>query len=192
MRRALLPIVCVLLSAASPAAAAEGAGDSLLTPQIGTVFWTLVTFLIMVVLLGRYAWGPLMAAVDARERSIRDSIEKAGRDRQEAESLISQHRELLTAARRERAEAVEAGKRDAEKVKSDILDEARKQREQLLAQSKDQIKAGIRQAQTELRTLTVDLAIQAAEKLLSRSMDDATQRKLVEDYLDELERSQAS
>ena len=192
MRRALLPIVCVLLSAASPAAAAEGAGDSLLTPQIGTVFWTLVTFLIMVVLLGRYAWGPLMAAVDARERSIRDSIEKAGRDRQEAESLISQHRELLTAARRERAEAVEAGKRDAEKVKSDILDEARKQREQLLAQSKDQIKAGIRQAQTELRTLTVDLAIQAAEKLLSRSMDDATQRKLVEDYLDELERSPAS
>ena len=192
MRRALLPIVCVLLSAASPAAAAEGGGDSLLTPQIGTVFWTLVTFLIMVVLLGRYAWGPLMAAVDARERSIRDSIEKAGRDRQEAESLISQHRELLTAARRERAEAVEAGKRDAEKVKSDILDEARKQREQLLAQSKDQIQAGIRQAQTELRTLTVDLAIQAAEKLLSRSMDDATQRKLVEDYLDELERSQAS
>ncbi len=192
MRRALLPIVCVLLSAASPAAAAEGAGDSLLTPQIGTVFWTLVTFLIMVVLLGRYAWGPLMAAVDARERSIRDSIEKAGRDRQEAESLISQHRELLTAARRERAEAVEAGKRDAEKVKSDILDEARRQREQLLKQSEDQIQAGIRQAQTELRTSTVDLAIQAAEKLLSRSMDDATQRKLVEDYLDELERSQAS
>ncbi len=186
MRRARLVLECVLLLAASPAAAAEGGGDSLLTPQIGTVFWTLVTFLIMVVLLGRYAWGPLMAAVDARERSIRDSIEKAGRDRQEAESLISQHRELLTAARRERAEAVEAGKRDAEKVKSDILDEARKQREQLLAQSKDQIKAGIRQAQTELRTLTVDLAIQAAEKLLSRSMDDATQRKLVEDYLDEL------
>jgi len=117
------------------------------------------------------------------------SIDKAREDREQAEELIGQHRELLNQARRERAEAVSEGQRDAEKLKAEILDEARKQREQILAQTQSQVEAGMRQARTELRTVAVDLAIQAAEKLLTKNLDDTTQRKLVEEYLADLEKS---
>jgi len=180
------------LASVSPGwASSEGGagGAALLTPQIGTIFWTFVTFIALVILLRRFAWKPLLGAIDAREQSIRDSFDEAQKNRDEAESLVGEHRELLAAARRERAEAVEQGKRDAEKVKSEILDEAKAQRARVLEETQGQIDAGLRRAHSELRATAVDLAIQAAEKLLSRNLDDATQRRLVEEHLAELERN---
>jgi F-type H+-transporting ATPase subunit b len=179
------------VAAGLPAWASEegGAGGAaLLTPEIGTIFWTFLTFIALVFLLGRFAWKPLLGAIDAREESIRSSFEQARKEREQAESLVSEQRELLTAARRERAEAVEQGKRDAEKVKEEILDEARRQRDQVLKESQAQIDAGLRKAQADLRSSAVDLAIQAAGKLLTKNLDDATQRRLVEEHLADLER----
>jgi F-type H+-transporting ATPase subunit b len=184
----------LLAVATLPALAAEGGGGgaSLIQPKFGTVFWTLLTFILLVALLGRFAWKPLLGALEQREKSIKESIDQARKDREEAEGLLVQHRELLGEARRERAEAVSAGRRDAEVLKAEILEEAKKQREQLLAQTKDQVDAGLRQARSELRSVAADLAIQAAEKLLVKNLDDATQRKLVEDYLADLESSEGS
>jgi len=190
--KALFKTVAALgaVAACSPSwASSEGGagGAALLTPQIGTIFWTFLTFIALVFLLGRFAWKPLLGAIDAREQSIRDSFEQSRRDREQAESLLGEHRELLTAARRERAEAVEQGKRDAEKVKAEILDEAKRQRDQVLKDTEAQVEAGVRKAHADLRADTVGLAILAAEKLLSRNLDDATQRRLVEEYLADLE-----
>lgn len=191
--KALFKTVAALgaVAACSPSwASSEGGagGAALLTPQIGTIFWTFLTFIALVFLLGRFAWKPLLGAIDAREQSIRDSFEQARKDREQAESLVGEHRELLTAARRERADAVEQGKRDAEKVKAEILDEAKRQRDQVLKETQAQVEAGVRKAHADLRADTVGLAILAAEKLLSRSLDDATQRRLVEEHLADLER----
>jgi len=109
------------LSLAAPALASEGGGgSSLIEPQIGTIFWTLVTFFALVLVLGRYAWKPLVGALEARERAIREDLEAAARRRDEAQALVAEQRELLTAARRERAEAMDAGRRDA------IVGEARR------------------------------------------------------------------
>jgi len=189
LRRAAAALA--LLVAALPALASEGGGGgaSLIEPKFGTVFWTLLTFILLIALLARFAWKPLLGALETRERSIQESIDKAREDREQAEELIRQHRELLDQARRERAEAVSEGQRDAEKLKAEILDEARKQREQVLAQTQSQVEAGLRQARSELRTVAVDLAIQAAEKLLTKNLDDPTQRRLVEEYLADLEKS---
>jgi len=177
-----------------PALASEGGGGgaSLIQPRFGTVFWTLLTFMLLVALLGRFAWKPLLGALEQREKSIRENIDQARNDRDEAEALLAQHRELLSEARRERAEAVSAGRRDAEGLKAEILEEAKRQREQLLAQTQVQVDAGLKQARAELRTIAADLAIQAAEKLLVKNLDDPTQRKLVEDYLADLESSGGS
>ena len=190
-------VVAALFAMASlPALASSegggGAGASLIEPQIGTVFWTLVTFICLLALLARFAWKPLIGALETREQSIQENIDKAADDLQKAEELLREHQGLLDQARRERAEAVSEGQRDAEKLKADILDEARKQREQLLAQTQVQVDAGMRQAQGELRSVAVDLAIQAAEKLLTKNLDDATQRRLVEEYLADLEKSGGS
>lgn len=181
----------VAAALAAPAAASEGGagGAALLTPQIGTIFWTVLTFVCLVLLLRRFAWGPLIGAIDAREQSIRESLDQARSGREEAAVLVEQHREMLMAARRERAQAAEEGRRDAERVKDEILDEARKQREQLVRQTEAQLEAGLRQARGELRAEAADLAILAARRLISRNLDEAAHRKLVEDFLADLERS---
>jgi F-type H+-transporting ATPase subunit b len=189
MRRSISLAASTLLTFMA-ASASEGAPNSslLIQPQFGTIFWTVVTFVILAVLLGRFAWKPLLAAVEARETGIRDAIEGARRGREEAERLLGEHKAMLDLARKERADAVEAGRRDAERLKAEILDEARKQREQLMKQASAQIEAGLRQARAELKGEAADLAIQAAGKLLGKNLDDQTQRRIVEDYFADLER----
>jgi F-type H+-transporting ATPase subunit b len=184
-------IVCLIpgVAAVPVAASGGGGGSSLIEPNVGTIFWTVVTFVILAFLLGRYAWKPLLGALQERERSIQESIDQARGNREQAEKLLDEQRQLLDQARRERAEAVAAGQRDAEKVKAEILEEAREQREKLLNQTQAQVEAGLRQARSELRGIAADLALRAAEKLLVKNLDDASQRKLVEDYLADLERS---
>jgi F-type H+-transporting ATPase subunit b len=173
---------------ASEGAEAEGGGSALITPHIGLVFWTLVTFLLLLFLLSKFAWGPILNAMNAREEGIKGDLENARRQREDAQRLLEDHRAMLTLARKERADAVEAGRRDAERLKSEILDEARKQRELLMKQAEAQIDAGRRQARAALKGEAADLAIHAAGRLMGRNLDDATQRRLVEDYLAELER----
>jgi F-type H+-transporting ATPase subunit b len=170
--------------------ASEGAGggNALIQPQLGTIIWTTITFLILLVLLGRYAWKPLLSVVDAREKGIRDTLDTARQQREESQRILEEHKALLNQARRERAEAVEAGRRDAERVKGDILEEARRQREQLVAQAEEHVAASLRRARLELKTEVAGLAIQAAGKLLAKNLDDPTQRRLVEEYIADLER----
>ena len=182
-----------VLALAAPVVASEGAeagggGSALITPHIGLIFWTLVTFLLLLFLLSKFAWGPILGAMNAREEGIKGDLDKAQRERDEAQRLLEEHRALILLARKERADAVEAGRRDAERLKAEILDEARKQREQLMKQAETQIDAGLRQARAGLKSEAADLAIQAAGKLMGKSLDDATQRRLVEDYLADLER----
>ena len=184
----------IVIAWVAPLYASEGVeggstgASALITPEIGLMFWTLVTFLILVVLLAKYAWGPILKAMNAREDGIKNDLDNARKEREDAQRLLEEHRGLINLARKERAEAVEAGRRDAERLKAEILDEARKQREQLQKQSEAQIEAGLRQARAELKGEAADLAIQAAGKLMGKNLDDATQRRLVEDYLADLER----
>jgi F-type H+-transporting ATPase subunit b len=178
----------------APVCASEGAesaskgGNALITPEIGLIFWTVVTFLALLFVLSKFAWGPIIGAMNAREEGIKNDLENARKELDDAQRLLEEHRGLVNLARRERAEAVEAGRRDAERLKADILEEARKQREQLMKQADAQIAAGLRQARSELKGVAADLAIQVAGKLMAKNLDDATQRRLVDDYLADLER----
>ncbi|HKQ62328.1 MAG TPA: F0F1 ATP synthase subunit B [Candidatus Polarisedimenticolaceae bacterium] len=194
MRRGRFLLGGILGLAVVPAAAEEGGGlaQQLIQPQIGTIFWTLLTFLLMVILLGRFAWKPLLGALDARERSVRDGLDGAKRARDEAEALLQQQRQLVAEARRERAEALDKGRRDGETLKTEILAQARAQREQLLKQTESQVEALLRQGRLELRGATAELAIRAAEKLLGQRLDDAAHRRLVDEHLADLERAAES
>ncbi len=179
------------LAVATAASAAEGGGgggQALITPKIGLIFWTLITFVALLVFLRKVAWKPLLGAIEERERAIRESQEQAKRDRDEAASMLEQQRRMLGQARQERAEALEAGRRDAETLRAEILEEAKRQREQILKQTEAQVEIGLRQARGELKAAAADIAILAAEKLLAKDLDDAEHRKLVEEYLADLER----
>ena len=78
----------VVVGAIATTAASEGGGSSLIEPQLGTIFWTLVTFIVLAFVLGRFAWKPLIGALDEREQGIRSSIDQARTDREEAEKLL--------------------------------------------------------------------------------------------------------
>lgn len=193
IRRTVVAVVALLvpLAAAAEVEAEAPSGNLLITPQFGLVFWTAITFGILLVLLRLVAWKPLIGAMEVRERGIREALEQARKDREDTAALMKEHRELVAQARRERAEVLAQGQRDAEVVKAEILAQAKHQREELLKQAEGQIEASLRQARAELRAATADMVIAATEKLLARNLDDATQRKLVEDHLADLEHSRA-
>ncbi len=188
MRRGLLAAAAA--AAALPALAAEGGegGSALIRPVPGLMIWTTLTFVGLLLLLRKVAWKPLLGAIEAREKSIEDGLEQSRRDREEAQRVLAEHKSMLDQARRERAEAVEAGRRDAERLKEEIVAEARKQKDAVLQQAEAQIQASVREARADLKSAAAELALQAAAKLLSKNLDDAAQRRLVEDYLADLDR----
>lgn len=191
MTRSAAVVSWLAFLATTRAVASEGgasAGSILITPSPGTMIWTVLTFSLLLILLRVVAWKPLLGALESRENAIKSDLDEARRQRDEAVTLIEEHRSLVDQARRERAEAVEAGRKDAERLKEEILAEGRRQRDQLLQQGETQMAAQVRQAKAELRSETADLAIEVAGKLLARDLDDPAHRKLVEEHLSQLDR----
>ncbi len=158
-------------------------GSNLITPDPGTVLWTIITFFILAVLLAKFAWKPLLTTLQERERTIRESLEQAQKARAEGEETLRRNQEILAQARRETAAILDQGKREAETLRAEILAQARKEAQDLVEQGKRQVQFEQKQAMEQLRRQVADLAIQAAERLITRSLDDSAQRQLVDDYV---------
>jgi F-type H+-transporting ATPase subunit b len=158
-------------------------GSSLITPEPGTIIWTVITFVILAVLLGKFAWKPLLQVLEERETTVRDSLEQARKARAEAEEILRRNQEALANARRETAALIEQGKREAEALKGEIVAQARHEAQELVEQGKRQVQYAQKQAIEQLRGQVADLAIQAAERLIVRSLDEKRQRELVDEYV---------
>ncbi len=161
-------------------------GSSLISPDPGTIIWTIITFVILAFLLGRFAWKPLLQVLEERERTVRESLDQAQKARTEAEETLRRNQDLLAGARRETAAILEQGKREAESLRAETLARTRKEAQDLVEQGKRQIQFEQKQAMEQLRSQVADLAIQAAERLIARSLDDAKHRELVDDYVKSL------
>ena len=161
-------------------------GTQLITPQVGMIFWTLVTFVILAFLLGRYAWKPLLALLDERERTVKESLESARKARAEADEMLQKNQEFLASARRETAALLEQGRKESESLRAELLAQARKESQDLIEQGKKQIQYEQKQAVEELRRQVAGLAIGAAERLIKGELDDAAHRRLVDDYVKSL------
>jgi F-type H+-transporting ATPase subunit b len=161
-------------------------GSSLISPEPGTIIWTIITFVLLAFLLGKFAWKPLLTTLEERERTIRESLEQAQKARSEAEDTLRKNQEILAQARRETAAILEQGKREAETLRGEILAQARKEAQALVEQGTRQVQYEQKQAIEKLRGQVADLAIQAAERLISRSLDDTKQRELLDDYVRDL------
>src|SRR5256712_4794630 len=158
-------------------------GSNLITPDPGTVLWTVITFIVLAVLLAKFAWKPLLTTLQERERTIRESLEQAQKARAEGEETLRRNQEILAQARRETAAILDQGKREADSIRADIIAQPRKEAQDLVEQGKRQGPFGQKQAMEQLPRQVADLAIQAAERLISRSLDDTKQRELLDDYV---------
>lgn len=161
-------------------------GMKLITPETGTIIWTLITFVVLLFLLSRFAWKPFTEFLDAREASIKDAIEAAQKARAEAEETLKKNAELLAGARKETAALLEQGRREVETLRAELMVQARKEAQDLVEQGKKQIAYEQKQAVEALRRQVVDLAIGAAGRLIQSNLDDAKNRALVADYVKSL------
>lgn len=161
-------------------------GQDLITPDLGLIVWTIVTFVLLLGILTRYAWKPILAIIEAREKSIRESLEEAKRARETADEALAKNRELLAQARGEAARFVAEGQKEAERVRAELLEKARAEAGVILEQGRKQIEFETKRAVAELKATVVDIALAASGKLIRSSMDDAKHRELLEQYLEEL------
>lgn len=176
--------LCVLASA-GPAWAQE-AGGAVFSPHAGLVVWTWVVFLLLLFLLGKTAWKPLLRVLEQREKRIQDTLDEARSRSQEAARLLEEHKQILADSHRQAQEIVAQGRKAAERLKEELLDEARREQEQILARARDEIERERERAVEALRREAVDLSLAATARLLRREVDSAENRRLVEEFLGEI------
>ena len=166
----------------TPVLAAGGIAD--INP--GLTLWAAITFLLVLVVLAKFAWGPIVKMLDERARTIHEAIEKAEKGRVEAERMLGEQKESLARAMREAAELAKRNQQEVEVLRQELTAKARKEADELVASARKQIIEEKSKAVVEIRHLAADLAIDAATRLVKGSLDEKAQRQLVEDYLRQL------
>jgi F-type H+-transporting ATPase subunit b len=155
----------------------------LLSPNGGLMFWTIVIFAILLVVLSRFAFKPMLAAVEARERSMQAALDDAKRDQAEAARVLAEHRAQLEKARSEAQKLIADGRATAEKLRGDLLEQTKAQQQEMLDRARREIETEKTNAIAALRREAVDLAIAGAGKVIERNLDNDANRKLVENFL---------
>jgi F-type H+-transporting ATPase subunit b len=175
--------------------------NSLVTPVLaagimdlnpGLTLWTAITFLVLIVVLGKFAWGPIIKMLDERERTIREAIDQAKKERAEAERMLIEQKASLAAAQREAALLAQRSKQEVEAMRLELTARARKEADDLVAQARQQIQEEKAKALLELKGQVADLAIEAARRLIQSSLDEKSQRALVEEYIAQLPSDRAA
>ena len=158
----------------------------LLRVEPGLIFWTVVTFLLLLGILWKFAWNPILGALDARERAIQKTIEDAERLQAEAQAVLEEHQKRLAEAREERNKILDEARTAGEHLKADVLEKARSEADQVLVRAKRQIELETEQALLTIRDQAADLAIKAAERVIERVLTDDDQRRFAREAVAEL------
>jgi F-type H+-transporting ATPase subunit b len=184
--RTFFSAIALLMLSAAPLLAAPQEGDAppaFLTPEGGLMIWTLLIFIVLLFILSRFAFRPLLAAVEAREKSLQDAIDSARRDREEAAALLAAQRQQLEDARGEAQKLIVDGRQAGERMRADMIEQTRLEQQDMLERARREIGAERDRAIADLRREAVDLAILGAGRVIERNMDDESNRRLVESYL---------
>lgn len=157
---------------------------SLVTPDIGLLFWTTITFLLLVFVLGKFAWKPMLSAVNKRQDSIEEALKQAEKARQEMANLQSDHEKLLREAKAERDQLLKDAKETRDKVIADAQATAKTEAAAVMAKAQAEIKRDQEQAMKALKSEVAEMAISAATAILKSELaDKAKQEALVDEYL---------
>src|SRR5512135_2790499 len=152
----------------------------------GLILWTILTFIIVVLILRAAAWKPLLAALTAREEHIRSSLQTAEQAQKEAERLLEENRKQLAAAEEQSQRIIREGRTMGERLKAEIMEKANASSRHMIDQAKEEIQREKEAALVQLRGEVADLAITAAGKILDANLDTARQRQLVDAAIKDL------
>jgi len=161
--------------------------NPLLRPDPGLFIWTIVTFLVLLALLAKFAWRPLLQALEERQAAIRKSLDDARLAKQELERLQQESTEIVRQERIE-AEAIIAGRRaDAERLREEMKQKARAEADGIVKNAERQIQLETARALQHIRREAVDLSVMIASKLIQRNLSKEDNEKLIEEALKQVE-----
>lgn len=163
---------------------AEAEAPGIFDLNIGVSVWTVVLFLLLLWLLSKFAFPPLLGYARAREERIQDALDAARRDREESARVLEEHRQQLAEARQQGQQLIGEARQAAERVREEMLDRARQEQEQLLQRAREEIERERERALDALRREAVELSLAAASRLLEQRLDDEADRRLVHEYLE--------
>ena len=160
--------------------------EGLLRVEPGLLLWTVITFVVLLLILWKAAWKPVVEALDARAEKVRSDIENADKSRQEAEKLLAQHREMMNNAKTEAANIIADGRAEAEKMKNEIVSKASSEAKDMSDRAKKEIDLAKDKALADIKAEIVVLSTEIAAKIINKNLKPDDQKALVEETLNKV------
>lgn len=160
----------------------------LLDPNLQAFLWSALVFIVVLYILKKKAWGPILQSLDEREEKIKASLQAAERALEESKARERAHEDVMAEARREASAIVEEGKRDAQVVKDGIVADARKESEDLTRRARAEIERAKDIAVDEIHKQAVDLSVLIAEKVIHRTLTPDDHQQLIRETIDNYEK----
>jgi F-type H+-transporting ATPase subunit b len=164
--------------------------NTLVQPDPGLYIWTIVTFLALVALLAKFAWRPLLEALDKRQESIRKSLDDAQKAKQELERLHVESQKILAAARAEADQILSNTRSDANRFREELKQKAQTEAAGIVKNAERQIEQETARALQQIRHEAVDISVSIASKLLQRNVSKDDNARLIEDTFKQIEASE--
>ena len=157
---------------------------ALVTPAIGLVFWTSVVFILLIFILKKFAWKPILDSVDKRNKNIEDALQSAEKAKKEMENLTADNEKILAQAKAQRDLILKEAREMKESLIKDAKEKANLEAEKIMDDTREQIHNQKMKAITELKNQVADLSIEIAEKIIKSELKDKqAQKKLVVDAM---------
>ena len=183
----IMPAGLVFLATTSEAfASGGGAEPGLFSGDVGVAVWTLLIFALVVLVLGKFAWGPILQALQKREDFIRGSLEKAKEDREAAEARLKEYDEKLKAASTEAKDVLDEARRNAEAARLAIEEEAKNEAKAMIDRAKREIDLATASAVKEICDVGGKLAVEVASRIVRKELNAKEHERLIAESIDEL------
>lgn len=157
--------------------------EKLLQPNIGLMIWTAVSFVLLLVVLGRFAWKPILDALEKREKKIRDDLERAEKSQKDAEALRLKYESDLSDAQRKMLDMVNSARLESEKTREKLVKTAQEEADKLLEKGRRDLANETERLKEELKKDVADLSLNITEKILARSVDKKMAHEVMEESL---------
>jgi F-type H+-transporting ATPase subunit b len=180
-------IATFLVAQAEHAAEEDSGGSFLVSPDLGLMIWTLILFFATMYVLYKFAFPPIAEALEKRAAAVRENLDSAERTREEADELLAEYRHRLKEAREQADDIVARARKASEAAVAEATTEGKAKREELVAAARRDIEAETRRSLEQIRKEVADLTVLATEKVTRKTLDDADQKRLVEEALAEVD-----
>ena len=161
---------------------------NIINPMTSTVFWSIIVFIILIIILWRFVLKPVNKIIVKRQEEIQEAVNIADRQRQEAQKFIEDQKLQLEAAKKESRQIIEDSKAAARKIKEEIEEKASEKSRTILDSALEEIKAERDRSIFAVKNLIVEIAMDATEKIIGKSLSEEEHKKLIEESLKEVQK----